>query len=344
MQLLLLNLKKCKCQKIKTNNNIMKNKYKTKKRLYNKKNKTRRSYYGGADEELKQVIESKQPRGIYSYIKDKVLEVSGDVAKYVGDKVALGAGYVPIDEVKNIQSASPIKEEIVEDLPESSVEKITDTGKEVAHKLAQSLEVFNKAVDTPELRQEISDTFNSVSDVATIGMKALDKPINEAAEKVGEIVKKVTPDVVEAGVNAGFSAAKAIPGIGSAISIGSMINNISEGAASVVKAGTEATEVTADLVKDTLIAFKDEKEKFEKEKELEKLFDDKKKEGEDISNRISNSIEKFEETNKISNTELPSKINNQNIAEKSLQGGNRKHTRKLLKRKHKSAKRVRFMM
>ena len=352
MQLLLPNLKKCKCQKIKPNHNIMKNKYRTKKRLYNNKNKTRKIYYGGAeaDEQQKKETDAKESRGIYSHIKKKIYEVSEDVAKYVGDKIALSAGYVPKNESEKTDSSasipeSPVVEEKVPDLPENSIKEITDTGKEVAHKVSQGLEVFNEAIDTPELRKEISDTFENVSDVATIGVRALDKPVNEAAEKVGDIVKKVAPDVIEAGVSAGFSALKAVPWVGSALSIGSMVNNISEGAEAVVQAGTEATEVTADLVKDTLTAFKEEKDNFEKEKDLEKQFDDKKKEGEEISNRVNDSIEKFEETNKLSNSSEQSKINNESIQEtKKLDGGSMRRTRKIRKRKHKVSKRVRFML
>jgi hypothetical protein len=319
----------------------MKNKYRTKKRLYNKKNKTRRIYYGGAVESPKIETDTKESRGIFSHIKNKLFEVSGDVAKYVGDKVALGAGYVPSSELEKdkIQSS----DSSVEDLPESSIKQITDTGKEVAHKVAQGLQVFNEALDTPELKKEISDTFESVSDVASIGIRAIDKPVNKAVEKVGDIVKKVTPEIIEAGVNAGFSAAKAVPGVGSVLAVGSMLNDVTAGAEAVVQAGTEAVEVSADLVKDTLTAFQDEKDTFEKEKVLENQFDNMKKQGENISHRINDSIDKFEETNKLSTVESTNKLgrNTDFVENKINQGGSR--TRKLRKRKHKASKRVRFM-
>ncbi len=104
---------------------------------------------------------------------------------------------------------------------------------------------------------------------------------------------------------------------------------------------------------------------MEKETEqLEKNFEDKKKEGEEITNRVSDTINKFEDTNKLNNVqnattedtqkdsikEQPentndiqntSKDDTQNTSNKTT-GGRSRATRKLRKRKHKASKRVRF--
>ena len=198
-----------------------------------------------------------------------------------------------------------------------TVSQAADDTKEITENIMSSV---NDTFDDPNFKKKLAETMTNTAEIATIGLKAMDKPIDEAIDKVNEATGKAIGGITGTGIKVATDMMAAIPYVGAVVEMGKIINDTSKGVSAVVEAGSEVVETSSDLVTDTIENFKEEIKKAE---DLKSSINEKSK----ITNRVNDSINDFEET-----TKNPKEY---------LKGGGGKTRKRNLKRKGKS-KRVRF--
>ena len=327
---------------------------------FNKTKKNRRIYSGGKSEDKSgDKSEDKSERtGIMDDMGNKMEDLASGATSYLTNKTARLFGFKPIntaeakadqkvldeatksltDATANISnSISNVTSNISSSVNNSSssligdmndvlkaplisdtVSKAADDTKEITENLMDSI---NDRFDDPNFKKELTETMNNTAEIATISLKAMDKPIDEAIDKVNEATGKALGGIAGTGIKVATDMMAAVPYVGAVVEMGKIINDTSKGVSAVVEAGSEVAETSSDLVTDSIENFKDE---YKKAENLKSSISEKGK----ITNRVNDSINDFEET-----TKNPTEY---------LKGGSGRKTRKRnLKRKGKS-KRVRF--
>jgi hypothetical protein len=338
-------------------------KNKTRKyKKYNFINRTKRhkKHIGGSNNKVNSINENtkEEREGILDMAGNKTEDAVTNAAKYVSDKSLRLFGLEPIKETNTdtdieqkettaindtVNQISDATNNVVNDFTNvadktsasliSNVNEVLnspqvdETVKQAANDTAeiskQLLENFNESFNDPELKEEAKIAFENASDIATIGLKAMDKPIDEAIDKLNNAGTKAASGAISGLIKVGTDAMAAIPGVGAIIEVGKILNDGSKAVSAVVEAGTDATEATSDFVIDSIDNYK----------KVMNDFKEKKSESEKIMNRTNLSIQNFEN---------PTNINNIKPIIKT--GGykkNLKTKRKFFKNKLKS-KKVRF--
>lgn len=257
-------------------------------------------------ERIKKADEGKGPENVDENLEkvNEGIEKIGDTASGIVntlENVADKTGAVILDNVNEVLGSDAVKQ---------TTEEVAENTAEI---VKQNLEVFNDALNNPEVKAEVEETIEHIGDVGAVVVEAAEKPIEKAVDVASNSLVKATGATLAGIIKIGTDVAAAIPGVGAVIDVGKMLNDGSKAASSVVEAGSEAVEVASD-------AFIETKEGIEKGLEL---LEENKKTAQEISNRTTKSIDDFE--NPVS----------------TITKGGRKTRRRLFKRKAKS-KRVRF--
>jgi len=196
--------------------------------------------------------------------------------------------------------------------------------KDTAEIIKKGSQLFNEALSDPAVQEELKESIEKAGQIGSLIIDAGKEPFNKAVDVAAEASQKATGAALSGAIKVGTDALGAVPFVGAIIDVGKMLNDGSRAASAVVEAGSEAAESASD-------AFIETKKNLEnKLRELE----EKKRLGEEISNRTTESINQFENNTA---TEGEETVKNKMV------GGGHKTTRKLLKRKGKS-KRVRFAL
>lgn len=236
-------------------------------------------------------------------------------------------------DVANKTSAAVVEQ--VNDVLESP--KVQNSLSEAAADTAESgeklLENINEKLNDPLLKKETELVLDNVGDYAEIAVDSLNKPLNKGIDDLNEAGSNAVAGLASGAVKVGTDVIAAIPGFGSVIEIGKMINDGSKAVGDVVEAGTDSVSTVSDIVKETSKNIHEGIEKLDEEKhKLEdlnpvkggnnyKYFKEIQKAGKKITNRIEKSLTTFENNNSI------------------LKGGKTKHRFNI---KHKKTKKVRF--
>ena len=273
-------------------------------------------------------------------IGDAASGVASDV-KNVGDKVS-----------------AAIIENINDVLKNPSVgASLNEAAKETAEIGEKLLNNFNKTVSTPEFKKETKEALDNIAQISNITLEAMDKPIDDALKKMNKIETETASSVGTSAAAAAVSFASGMPGVGTLVSGVKLVDNVSSAISNVFKAVSDAKATVSKLVEETSKNIDEGLDKLEEQKDdlssinpevpfnpdanfnpevpfnpdtnfkPEATFDNLKKVGGTVSNRVKKSINQFE--NPISSVPV-------------LTGG-RKTRRKLFKNKGKS-KRVRFVI
>jgi len=286
-------------------NKTLKNKTLKNKTLKNKfkkiKNKSLKKMKGGDNQLNNNFVNNEEKRiGVIDSIENKTNNMVSNVSKYLYDKGLRLLGAEPIkksteidtnidnvynktSEIINKSGATAIEglNNILEsELVNETVTTAAENTKEITEDL---MKTFNSKFEDPEYKEELSKTLDNISDVAEISLKALDKPIDTAVDKINESAVKATSAIASGAVRVGTDVMAAIPGIGSIVEMGKIMNDTSKAASSVVEAGTEATEAVSDLVIQTNDNLTEELDTFNKNKQI----------GTQIADRTSQSINNF---------------------------------------------------
>jgi hypothetical protein len=326
---------------------------------FNKTKKNKRIYRGGKDvvkPENKPVDEHNRS-GIMDLMGDKIGDLASDSTSYFTNKTARLFGFKPIndaeekadqkemakasksvsdattnmsDSVSNMTSGisdsvnnssaaliSDMNEVLKTPIVNDAVSQAADDTKEIT---ANFLGSVNDTFDDPKFKKELAETINNTAEMASIGIKAMDKPLDEAIDKVNEATGKALGGIAGTGIKIATDMMAAVPYVGAVIEMGKVVNDASKGISAVVEAGSEVAETSSDLVTDSIENFKDE---YKKAEDLKSSLTEKSK----ITDRVNDSINDFEET-----TKNPKEY---------LKGGGGKTRKRNLKRKG-TSKRVRF--
>lgn len=256
---------------------------------------------------------------VYGVVKDAVLNAAGLEEKKTDEN----------DEEKDKEEEEPslfsraaaTVLEPVKDFAESALvkESVTEMAKDTVDALKDNLEIFNDALNKPEVKEEIIEGIKTASVYGDALVEASKEPINNFAENIAEEVPNIAAAVVPGAVKVGTDFAGAIPGVGAVIDV---LKAANDGAAAFEKT-VEATTNIIDSAADTINETKENYDKVMEELEEKKQLANK------ISNRTTQSINEF--------TSPLDKFKNQT----EQAAGKRKTKRRLIKRKVKS-KRVRF--
>jgi hypothetical protein len=311
-------------------------------------------------------------KGIFDVIGDKLSGYSGEAFDYVKDKGLRLVGLQPIkqqvetenstqevdqknneigdgalgmvsgiaSDVKNVfdKGSAAVIENINDVLKNPKVgASLNEAATETAEVGVNLLENFNKSLSTPELKEQTKKGFETAAEYANIVVESMDKPINNAVDELNKAGTKAASGAVTGAIKVVTNGMTAVPYVGSIISMGKIVNDVSKAAGDVVEAASDASSTISKVVEETSKNIDIGLDKLEEQKEElssikpditfkpEETFNQLKKVGGTVSNRVDKSINQFE--NPINSVPV-------------LIGG-RKTRRKLFKNKGKSM-RVRF--
>ena len=261
-------------------------------------------------------INSTEAKADQKAIDDMTKSLSGATANISDSISGVTSG---ISDSVNNSSASAIgdmNDVLKAPLISDTVSQAADDTKEITSNLMNSV---NDVFDDPNFKKELTDTINNTAEIASISIKAMDKPIDEAIDKVNEATGKALGGIAGTGIKVATDMMAAVPYVGAVIEMGKVVNDTSKGISAVVEAGSEIAETSSDLVTDSIENFKDE---YKKAEDLKSSISEKGK----ITDRVNDSINDFEET-----TKNPTEY---------LKGGGK--TRKRNSKRKANSKRVRF--
>jgi hypothetical protein len=299
-----------------------------------RKNRTKKYYGGETVEENNQEDkkeDKKDSRGIYDIISEKISQFTNNTAKYAEEKGLKLFGLKKInspdelssqsdDKISNVASnvvnvfdkgSAAVVENINDVLKSSKVSETLNAATEETAEIGKKLlDNFNEKLNSPELKKETKEALNNVADYAEIAVKSLDKPINEAVDKLNEAGSKAASGAISGLIKVSTDAMAAVPGVGAIVELGKMANDASAAAGDIVEAASQATTSVSNII---------EKSSKNIEEGVDQLKE-RKKEALQIANRTNKSIDTFENP---------------------LSGGQRNNTKRKLSHNSKT-KRVRF--
>lgn len=278
---------------------------------------------------------------VSSDVKETAADIASDV-KETADKLASNTKEIGNSVVNNVVEVadkgsaavvgqinevltSPIVGETLDQATATTAavvgEKLNNIATVAGDVVEESLDILNKKINDPKLKAEVEQTMDTVSDFAEIGVNALDKPLNKAIDKFKDAGTNALSGMAVGAVKVATNMLSAAPGLGAVISMGRIVNNGAETLEKVSGAFSDATSAASEMVSAASDNITHDV------KELEK----KKKETANITNRTSDSIDKFE--NPPLNVTAPALTS----------GGGHKTMRNMAKRGGKT-KRVRFSL
>jgi hypothetical protein len=161
---------------------------------------------------------------------------------------------------------------------------IVDAAKETATIGVGLLKNFNENVSTPEFKEQTKQTMKNVAEISDIVIKKMDKPINEAIDKLSESGNKIASAAAVGAVNAATDAAAVVPGLGAVIEIPKLATDLTNSASKITGAVSEASNTFKKVFDETI------KHINEGIIELKR----RQKEGLQIANRTNKSINNFQ--------------------------------------------------
>jgi F0F1-type ATP synthase membrane subunit b/b' len=193
--------------------------------------------------------------------------------------------------------------------------------------IENNLNVINKIASDPKLQQIADKSLENVSIYADKFIDVMDKPINNAIDKLNDAGERAVSGVLSGAVKVGTDVMAAVPGAGAIVETGKIINDASKAVGSVVEAGSESISTVSDLVSETSKNIKD----------AIKEIDDIKNQASQIADRTSNSIEEF--VKPIQSNIQPIQSIEPIIKNDNIKGGTKKNVAK-----YRKTKRVRFVL
>ena len=133
-------------------------------------------------------------------------------------------------------------------LVNESLEQATQNTK---NKISNLIEIINAKLNDPAFKFRFKLFLKNISEYCVIVLKAMDNPIDDAIDKLSETSLKLAKEMVASGAKVTTSALAAIPGIGVIFDLIRMMTDISEGATSIVDAGSSFTKTFSEIITQT---------------------------------------------------------------------------------------------
>jgi len=250
-------------------------KTKNKRNKLFKKTRKYRKYYGGSED----VHPLKENELIGNVIGDKISRASSAMLDYVKEKGLrlLGLQEINPEKTTTIEETNQINETVNKAAEEVSnfgnnlkeqtsntintltnglesgavKDSVTEAAKNLSESGTELMHEFNKAVSTPEFKEETKSAFDNAAIIADIAVKAADKPVNDAIDVINEAGQKTLSAVASGSIKVATDAMAAIPGYGALIEVGKIANDVSTAAGDVVEATTSATGAISNAVTET---------------------------------------------------------------------------------------------
>jgi len=256
---------------------------KTKRTRRNMKKKTRK-YYGGFIDKGSQGKPEVEQNDSTQKVEQKMNEI-GDAASGT------------VSDVKKVidKGSSAVIENINEVLKSPHVgnylnESVTETAA-IGTKL---LENFNENFNTPGMKEQTEKALENSGQYAEIALKAMDKPIDIAIDKLSKSGEKAASAAFSGSIKVLTDGASAIPGVGAFIGLGKLANDASKAVGNIVEATSEATDTIRKFQEETNKNIDKELSKLEEKKDSINDFNQLTKDKLNVANRVNKSINEFE--------------------------------------------------
>lgn len=204
---------------------------------------------------------------------------------------------------------------------------VQEAGQETAAIASKLADTFNEALDNPVVQEKVEKAIEHAGEVGAVVVKAAEEPVKEAVRVGVEAGSKALGAAASGAIRVGTDMMAAVPGLGSVIEIGKMLNDGSKAASAVVEAGTEAVESASDAFLETSNKVKEGLQVLEANKAM----------ANNIAHRTSQSIQQFEQPPSFLNASL-----GQSAPQQGGKGGKKRFTLFKRKKHKKVTKRVRF--
>jgi hypothetical protein len=160
---------------------------------------------------------------------------------------------------------------------------ISEAASETANRIEDLISTATKPFENPAFQADAKVALEKASIGADTLLKAMDKPIDAAIDKLNDAGEKALSGIASGTVKAASDAVAAVPGVGTLVELPKIADDISKAAGTVIEAGSDAIETASEFYETT-------KGNFEAEqKKLENLS----KQAFDTEKRINSSINDF---------------------------------------------------
>jgi hypothetical protein len=261
-----------------------------------------------------------QPNETYNNVSNITTKASNIISNVSNDVVSIAN-----------HGASAIIQNVNDVLKTPQVnQSVTQAGKDTTEIAKKLLDTFNQNANNPEFKQEFMTAANNLADYATITVKAIDKPLNESIDMTNKAGVKAASGLASGAVKVIGDSVAAVPYIGAIVDVGKAVNDGTKAIGSTIEAGTEVAQTAASFVT---------KASDNLNKGLREL-EEKKKQGEEIMNRTTDSIHQFQNNAKILGDSYSNNIDTDTDKDTSINknGG----TKKNIQKQKRISKKVRF--
>lgn len=115
---------------------------------------------------------------------------------------------------------------------------------------SQLMDSINKQISDPVFKEKYKYTADNISKIASMTLESMDKPINQATEKIKESGRKLMTAAATGAIKVGTDVLAAVPFWGAFIELGKIANDGSKAVGEMAEASHDTMDIVSDLTKE----------------------------------------------------------------------------------------------
>ena len=141
---------------------------------------------------------------------------------------------------------------------------VSDTVKSTSNVLRD----VNAKISTPEFKKEAEFALDNAAEIATMGVRAFEQPLNESIDVLSESGEKLVAGVSSGAIKVMTDVAAAVPYVGTVVELGKIANDASATIADVMDATSSATKAVSTVIQKTNSNFEQNMNELKAAKEM----------------------------------------------------------------------------
>ena len=257
-------------------NKIMKTRQKKKKCKHFKRSHTFHATARGGGDQYAAAF--KEDEGLFGLISPKLSTYASNITNFAKEKGLrlIGLQSIPPDDEAAAAAAAaaadekPLSAEDAHRLKEfKTIENaigniVSDTVKSTSNVLRD----VNAKISTPEFKKEAEFALDNAAEIATMGVRAFEQPLNESIDVLSESGEKLVAGVSSGAIKVMTDVAAAVPYVGTVVELGKIANDASATIADVMDATSSATKAVSTVIQKTNSNFEQNMNELKAAKEM----------------------------------------------------------------------------
>ena len=219
----------------------------------------------------------KEDEGLFGLISPKLSTYASNITNFAKEKGLRLIGLQsipPDDEAAATADEKPLSAEDAHRLKEfKTIENaigniVSDTVKSTSNVLRD----VNAKISTPEFKKEAEFALDNAAEIATMGVRAFEQPLNESIDVLSESGEKLVAGVSSGAIKVMTDVAAAVPYVGTVVELGKIANDASATIADVMDATSSATKAVSTVIQKTNSNFEQNMNELKAAKEMKAAY------------------------------------------------------------------------